>query len=139
MAMLEHARQNHPADSLQEEPESDWSLVERHREIHRFTRSMIAFRRAHPGLRREEFYSGEDLRWFNPEGATPNWLDPGEKTLGFLIYGHGESDIVSYSTRDQRRSPSRCLQRGRVRCGTSPWTPDNRLPGISMKQDRSRC
>jgi len=33
----------------------DWRLLEEHKEIQRFTRGMIAFRRAHPVLRREDF------------------------------------------------------------------------------------
>ena len=44
----------------------DWSLLEKHREIHRFTRGMIAFRRAHPVLRKETFYTDEDIKWFAP-------------------------------------------------------------------------
>jgi pullulanase/glycogen debranching enzyme len=36
----------------------DWSLLEEHKEIQRFTRGMIAFRRAHPVLRKEEFLHG---------------------------------------------------------------------------------
>ncbi len=71
----------------------DWSLVERHREIHRFTRLMIAFRRAHPVLRREAFYGGRDLRWFNPEGATPDWADKEQRALGCLIFGRNEPDL----------------------------------------------
>ena len=40
----------------------DWSLLEKHEEIHRFTRGMIAFRRAHPVLRREAFYADADYK-----------------------------------------------------------------------------
>jgi hypothetical protein len=38
----------------------DWTLIGRHREIHRFTRGMIAFRRAHPSLQ-EAFYTEADI------------------------------------------------------------------------------
>ena len=48
----------------------DWSLVEKHKEIQRFTRGMIAFRRAHPVLRREVFYTDADLKWFAPNGGS---------------------------------------------------------------------
>jgi isoamylase len=35
----------------------DWRCLEQHREIFRFTRGMIAFRRAHPILSREQSYT----------------------------------------------------------------------------------
>jgi len=36
----------------------DWGLLERHADVHRFVRSMIAFRRAHRGLRRSKYLLG---------------------------------------------------------------------------------
>jgi isoamylase len=71
----------------------DWSLIERHKEIHRFARGMIALRHAHPVLRRQIFYTDDDLRWFNPEGSTPDWADPEQRTLGCLIFGGEEPDL----------------------------------------------
>ncbi len=72
----------------------DWRLLERHREIHRFTRGMIAFRRAHPVLRREAFYTDAEIRWFHPGGGTPDWQNPAERALGCLVVGGGEADVV---------------------------------------------
>ena len=54
----------------------DWSLPDKYKEIQRFTRGMIAFRRAHPVLRREEFYTGADIRWFAPNGSIPELDGP---------------------------------------------------------------
>jgi glycogen operon protein len=71
----------------------DWSLLERHKEIQRFTRGMIAFRRAHPVLRREQFYTGEDIKWFAPNGATPDWADRRGKSFACLILGQTEPDL----------------------------------------------
>jgi isoamylase len=71
----------------------DWRLVERHAEIHRFTKGMIAFRRAHPVLRLESFYADADLHWFNPGGSTPDWSSPEECTLGCLVFGRDEPDL----------------------------------------------
>ena len=65
----------------------DWSLLEKHKEIHRFTRGMIAFRRAHPVLRRETFYTDADIKWFAPNGAPPDWADPRQKSFACLILG----------------------------------------------------
>ena len=63
----------------------DWSLLETHKEIHRFTRGMIAFRRAHPVLRREVFYSDGEIKWIAPNGATPEWTDSQQKSFACLI------------------------------------------------------
>src|SRR6185295_1268935 len=59
----------------------DWSLLERHAEIHRFTERMFAFRRMHPVLRRSSFYSNSDVSWFDAAGVTPDWSDPRERSL----------------------------------------------------------
>jgi isoamylase len=71
----------------------DWSLPERHQEIHRFARGMIALRRAHPQLSRETFYTEADVRFFNPSGDPPDWFDGQEKRLGVLIQGGKEPDV----------------------------------------------
>jgi glycogen operon protein len=51
---------------------------------------MIAFRRAHPVLRKEIFYTDEDIKWFAPNGATPHWADPWQKSFACLILGQAE-------------------------------------------------
>jgi isoamylase len=71
----------------------DWTFLQRHQEIYRFARGMIAFRRDHPVLTQESFYSAADIRWFSPEGNDPNWPDPQEKKLGCLILGREEPDL----------------------------------------------
>jgi isoamylase len=71
----------------------DWSLLEKHQEIYRFTRGMMAFRRAHPVLRKEAFYTDADIRWFSPEGTPPDWFDLQEKRLACLILGQEEPDL----------------------------------------------
>ena len=42
---------------------------------------MIAFRRAHPILSKEQFYTDAEIHWFGPQGGSPNWADPKEKHL----------------------------------------------------------
>jgi glycogen operon protein len=71
----------------------DWSLLEKHKEIQRFTRGMIAFRRAHPVLRKETFYTDSDIKWFAPNGATPDWADQWQKSVACLIPGFTEADL----------------------------------------------
>ena len=68
----------------------DWSLAERHRELVRFTRQLLAFRRRHAVLRREAFYTDGDIQWFDAGGRTPDWLEPMEKRLACWIHDdHG--------------------------------------------------
>ncbi len=71
----------------------DWNLVEKHKDIHRFVRGMIAFRRAHPVLRKEVFYAAADINWFAPNGAAPNWGDDRQKSFACLILGQAEPDL----------------------------------------------
>jgi isoamylase len=64
----------------------DWSCLEQHSEILRFTRGMIAFRRAHPILSKEQFYTDAEIDWFGPQGGLPNWADPKGKQFACLIH-----------------------------------------------------
>ena len=64
----------------------DWNFLEEHREIFRFTSGMIAFRRAHPILSKEQFYTDDEIHWFGPQGGFPNWTDPKEKQFACLIH-----------------------------------------------------
>ena len=71
----------------------DWSLLEKHKEIHRFARGIIAFRRAHPVLRKEVFYTDADIKWFAPNGGIPDWNDEQRKSFACLILGQTEPDL----------------------------------------------
>jgi glycogen operon protein len=71
----------------------DWKLSERHRDLVRFTQQVFAFRRAHPVLRREAFYTSRDVEWFDASGRGPDWLDPGQKRLACLIHAGGGPDL----------------------------------------------
>lgn len=59
----------------------DWHLLERNRELFRFTRMLIALRRAHPVLRGRDFLSGRgtpseptpDVVWHGPQLHQPDW------------------------------------------------------------------
>jgi glycogen operon protein len=71
----------------------DWTYLERHRDIFRFTSSMIAFRRAHPVLSREAFYTDEEIHWFAPDGGLPNWADPKCRTFACRIDEGGQNGL----------------------------------------------
>ena len=71
----------------------DWNLLEKNGEIHRFTRAIIAFRRAHPVLRKEAFYTDADIKWFSPHDSILNWFDSTQKSLACMIHGQEEPDL----------------------------------------------
>lgn len=63
----------------------DWSGLQQHSEISRFTRGMLALRRAHPVLSKEQFYTDDEIQWYNPQGGLPDWTDPKAKQFACLI------------------------------------------------------
>ncbi|MGA8863527.1 MAG: glycogen debranching protein GlgX [Gallionella sp.] len=63
----------------------DWGNLKKHNEIFRFTRGMIAFRRNHPVLCREQFYSDAEIHWFDPQGGLPDWDDSDQNKFSCLI------------------------------------------------------
>ncbi|HPF98859.1 MAG TPA: glycogen debranching protein GlgX [Kiritimatiellia bacterium] len=73
----------------------DWSLLKENGELHEFTKRMIAFRKAHPCLRRTKFFVGKqpdettaDIVWIGKNGEPPDWDK--DLTLACLINGHHE-------------------------------------------------
>jgi len=82
----------------------DWSLRQRHDEMVRFTRSVLALRRAHPVLRRGTFYRDEDIRWFDPSGRSPDWLDGGQKRLACQIRAEDGADLYLMFNADAKPS-----------------------------------
>jgi glycogen operon protein len=59
----------------------DWSMQKKNKELYRFVKEMIAFRKRHPGLMRSEFYTGmggdyvgtPDMSWYDEKGNVPDW------------------------------------------------------------------
>jgi isoamylase len=71
----------------------DWTHLEKHQEIYRFARGMIAFRRAHPILSREQFYTDAEIHWFTPQRDLPDWADPKCKQFACLIDENGQDRL----------------------------------------------
>jgi glycogen operon protein len=81
----------------------DWSRIDSQQDMLRFTREMIAFRRRHPSLTRNRFYTGNilsgrgmaDIAWHGRRLDQPAWSDHGARVLGFTIAGTAsdEADI----------------------------------------------
>ncbi len=77
----------------------DWKQVERNGELFRFFKLMIAFRKHHPHLRREHFFTEEpdehgvrDIEWHCCRLFSPGWHDPYCRTLAFTIWGLSQDD-----------------------------------------------
>jgi len=71
----------------------DWSLAEEYAELRAFVKRLIAFRKAHPVLRRKHFLRGDrapgpgpDIAWFGPDGRAPKWDT--DFALACLLDGH---------------------------------------------------
>jgi len=72
----------------------DWSLLDRHQGLFRFAKRLIAFRRAHPVLRRSDFFTGRgteehpqpDVAWHGVQLDQPDW-GPASRTLGMHLAG----------------------------------------------------
>ena len=77
----------------------DWALLGQHQEVHQFARHMIALRRAHPILAREQFYTSEDITWVGPWQGPPNWGDPRAKALACFIHdGTAEALFLMFNS-----------------------------------------
>jgi len=77
----------------------DWKLVEKHSAMFRFFKMMIAFRKKHPNVRRERFFTDganergvREIDWHGRQLFTPDWHDPNCRILAFTIWGLSDDD-----------------------------------------------
>ncbi|MBN2562658.1 MAG: glycogen-debranching protein, partial [Phycisphaerae bacterium] len=71
----------------------DWDRLETYRDVFRFCKRMIAFRKAHPSLCRSRFWR-EDVRWYGPKGAAD--LSYASRQLAFCLHGAAAADADVY-------------------------------------------
>ncbi len=82
----------------------DWRLDKRGRDLLAFARSLIALRRAHPVLRRRQFFYGrrirgsevKDLAWFRPDGKEmidDDWNNSRTRCLGLRLAGDAIEEV----------------------------------------------
>ncbi len=72
----------------------NWGLLETNSDLHRFTREMIRFRKKHPVLRKENFFTGlaapgkahPDLTWHSSSIDEPDW-EPDSHAIAMLVNG----------------------------------------------------
>ena len=62
----------------------DWRLLDANRDIFRFVRELIAFRKRNPVLSADIFDTDSDLHWFSPSGGPPDWHGP-THVLGCIV------------------------------------------------------
>jgi isoamylase len=82
----------------------DWSLLEKNRDIFNYWQQIIIFRKAHPILQREFFFTGEinqvsgipDISWHNKRLNQPNF-GHSTSTLAFLLDGNSLAGKVDDS------------------------------------------
>ncbi|MYZ47629.1 glycogen debranching protein GlgX [Propylenella binzhouense] len=70
----------------------DWRLAEANAGQVDFVRNLIGFRRAHPALSAEHFYTDDEIQWLGEDGRAPDWSGA-ENRLGCVI-GEGEGALV---------------------------------------------
>lgn len=79
----------------------DWDLLETNYQLFQFWKELIQFRKNHPMLRRNNFFSGEvnpfskipDISWHNTQTNQPEF-DSGSRSLALLIDGMDKDKIV---------------------------------------------
>jgi len=80
---------NNPYNQDNEITWLDWSLFEKNRDMFRYFKLMIAFRKAHPSISRSRFWR-EDVSWYGPNGPVDFGKD--SRTLAYCLRGASQDD-----------------------------------------------
>jgi glycogen operon protein len=84
---------NNPYNQDNEITWLDWTRLEQNREVFRFFKSMIAFRKAHPSIGRATFWR-EDVKWYGAQG--PVDLGTESRCLAYALHGTSVGDDDLY-------------------------------------------
>jgi glycogen operon protein len=84
---------NNPYNQDNETGWLDWSRLEPNRDIFRFFKSMIAFRKNHPSLSRSRFWR-EDVAWYGTDLAVDSTYE--SRSLAFCLHGASQGDDDLY-------------------------------------------
>jgi glycogen operon protein len=79
----------------------DWTLVDRNRDLLRFWKLMIEFRKRHAAVRQRQFFTGAvndrglaDVTWHGTKLDAPGWSDPEARALAMTLAGfNGDPDL----------------------------------------------
>ncbi|HKI62328.1 MAG TPA: glycogen debranching protein GlgX [Mariprofundaceae bacterium] len=124
----------------------DWDLLQQHAELHRFVRSLIALRLRFPVLCAERFYSAEEIQWFGPDLAEPDWSGS-RGLLGCMIHtdrNAGEALCLLFNATNEAvdfRLPEPLSEQGwRILLDTAQPTPEEGDKGSSAwLPEMGRC
>lgn len=84
---------NNPFNQDNETTWLDWDLVEGNRDMFRFFKLMIAFRKGHPSIGRSRYWR-EDIKWYGV-GPVPD-LSYESRSLAFCLHGESRQDSDIY-------------------------------------------
>ncbi len=79
----------------------NWELLEKNREIFRFTQEMISFRKRNRVLQELKFYTDADITWYGPDGKPPDWDNAG-RSLAVAIHGTRELYVMFHADFDEK-------------------------------------
>lgn len=83
---------NNPYNQDNEITWLDWDLLDKNRDMHRFFKGMIAFRKAHPSIGRGRYWR-EDIQWYGTNGGVD--FSPDSRSLAYFLRGSelGDKDL----------------------------------------------
>ena len=84
---------NNPYNQDNEITWLDWGLLDRNRDMFRFFKEMIAFRKTHPSIFRTTFWR-EDVHWYGASG--PVDFSPESRRLAYCLRGQSQNDNDLY-------------------------------------------
>ncbi len=130
---------NNPYNQDNETTWLDWQQLEKHREVFRFFRHMLAFRQRHPSLARSRYWR-QDVRWFGT-GAEVD-MSSDSRHFAFFLDGVSQQDddlyvMINMEEADRMFSlQAHATDPWYVACDTSRPAPnDVHLPGEEPQVD----
>jgi glycogen operon protein len=84
---------NNPYNQDNETTWLDWSRLEESRDVHRFFRLMIAFRKSHRAIARSRYWR-DDVRWFGRSADVD--MSPASRQFAYFLRGDSQQDEDLY-------------------------------------------
>ncbi len=134
---------NNPWNQDNETSWLDWDRLQRFRELFLFTKSAIAFRKAHPSIARHRFWR-EDVAWYGSEGA-PDWSGE-SRDFAWFLSGEAEADndlyVISNASPEAKTFTIQRPGPWRVVADTARPSPEDFFPhgdGPLLDEERYRA